>query len=80
MTVTGAFEHYQYFNFETSLMRTQTPFKKYRFLETSSKIENATFLCKTTLSEANDETNRTGSTKWTYHKEQRFASNYFLFF
>ena len=34
---------------------------------------------KTTLWKANIKTNRTGSTKWTYHEERNFASNYFIF-
>ena len=38
-----------------------------------------TFPYKTALSEANVKTNRMGSTKWTYHKEQSFASNHFPF-
>ena len=59
----------------------QTLFKKleYRFLVESTKIDNITFPYKTALSEANVKTNRMGSTKWTYHKEQSFASNYFPF-
>ena len=45
------FESFQYFNFETNLWKTQTPFKKleYRFLVESTKIDNATFPCKTAL-------------------------------
>ena len=59
----------------------QTLFKKleYLLLVESTKIENATILYKTTLSKANVNANRMGSTKWTYHKERRFASNYFIF-
>ena len=41
----------------------------------STKIENASFSYKTTISEVNVKTNRMMSTKWTYHKERRFASN-----
>ena len=56
-----------------------TFFKKleYRFLGESSKIGNATFPFKNATSEASVKTNRTEIHKWTYHKEQRFASNYF---
>ena len=50
-----------------------------RFLVESDRIENATFSYKTALTEANVKTNRMGSTKWTYHKEQSFASNYLNF-
>ena len=32
------------------------------------------------IPEANVKTNRMVSRKWTYHKEQSFASNYFIFF
>ena len=58
----------------------QTLFKKleYCFLAESTKID-ITFRYKTALSEANVKTNRMGSTKWTYHKEQSFASNHFPF-
>ena len=56
----------------------QTLFKKleYHFLVENTKIENAIFPYKTALSEANVKTNKIG---WTYHKEQSFASNYFVF-
>ena len=59
----------------------QTLFKKleYHFLVENTKIENAIFPYKTALSEANVKTNKIGKTKWTYHKEQSFASNYFVF-
>ena len=59
----------------------QTLFKKleYHFLVESTKIDNITFPYKTALSEANVKTNRMGSTKWTYHKEQSFVSNHFPF-
>ena len=61
--------------------KTQTLFKKleYRFLIEITKIENALLPYKTALSEAIVKTNRMGSTKWTHHKEQNFASNYFIF-
>ena len=52
---------------------------EYCFLLESTTIENATFPYKTTLSKANIETNRMESKKWTYHKEQNFAANYFIF-
>ena len=60
--------------------KTKTFFKKlkYRFLVESTKIENASFPYKTAISEANVKTNRMVSTKWTYHKERSFASNYFI--
>ena len=52
---------------------------EYHFLVESTKIENTSFPYKTATSEANINTNRMVSTKWTYHKEWRFASNYFFF-
>ena len=57
----------------------QTLFKKleYRFLAESTKIDIITFPYKTALSEANVKTNKMGTTKWTYQKEQSFASNHF---
>ena len=59
----------------------KTFFKKLenRFLIETTKIENASFPFKTALSEANVKTNRMVTTKWTYHKEWSFASNYFIF-
>ena len=52
---------------------------EYSFLVESTKIENASYPYKTTISEANVKTNRMVNTKWTYHKERSFASNYFIF-
>ena len=59
----------------------KTYFKKleYHFLVETTKIENASFLFKTALSEANVKTNRMATTKWTYLKEWSLASNYFFF-
>ena len=61
--------------------KAKTFFKKleYRFLVERTKIEKASFPYKTAISEANVKTNRMVSTKWTYHKERSFASNYFIF-
>ena len=52
---------------------------EYHFLVESTKIENASFSYKTAIPEANVKTNKIVSTKWTYHKEKSFASNYFIF-
>ena len=49
------------------------------FLDENTKIENATFLRKTSPSEDNMKANWMGSTKWNYHKERSFPSNYFIF-
>ena len=60
--------------------KTKTFFKKLEdhFLVESAKIENAPFPCKTTILETNVKINRMVSKKWTYEKEQTFASNYFI--
>ena len=50
---------------------------EYCFLVESTQIENTSFPYKTTISEANVKANRMVSTKWTYHKERNFDSNYF---
>ena len=61
--------------------KTKTFFKKLEhcFLVESTNSENALFSYKTAISEANVKTNRMVSTKWTYHKERSFASNYFFY-
>ena len=43
------------------------------------KIEKASFPYKIAISEANVKTNRMITTKWAYHRERSFASNYFIF-
>ena len=70
MKITGNFELFQCFNFETIFLKNAKPFQKmeYRFTAESVKIENAAFPYKTALSEDYAETNRIGSTKWTNHK------------
>ena len=62
-----------------SKMKTFFKNQGYCFLIESTRIENATFPHKTDQSEANVKTSRMGSTRWTNHKERRFASNYFIF-
>ena len=52
---------------------------EYRFLVESVKIDNASFAYKTAISEANVKTNRMVTTKWVYHRERSFTSNYFIF-
>ena len=57
-------------------------FKKleYYVLVESTKTVNASFPYKTeAISEANVKANRMVSTKWAYHKERSFASNYYIF-
>ena len=52
---------------------------EYRFSAKPTKTEKASFPCKTAISEANVKTNRMVTTKWAYHRERSFASNYFIF-
>ena len=59
------------------LWKTKIFFKKLecRFLIEATKIENTPFSFK----KANVKSNRLANTKWTYHKEWCFASNYLIF-
>ena len=61
--------------------KTETFFKKleYSFLVVVTRIENTLFPYKTIQSKINVMTNRMRSTRWTYHEERSFASNYFIF-
>ena len=61
MTITGDFERFQYFNFETRVLKTED-FQK---TEVSTKIENAIFSHNTALAEASVETNRMGTCSFT---------------
>ena len=65
-----------------NLWKTKTYFKKldHRFLAESTEIESASSPYETAISEGKVKTNRMVSTKWTYHKERSFASNYLIFF
>ena len=65
MTIDENSERFQYFNFETDFLENKTFFKKleYYFLVESTKIENASFPYKTTISESNVKTNRMVNTK-----------------
>ena len=49
------------------------------FLVETTKIESTSFPFKTALSETSVKTNRMATTKWTFHKEWSFASNYVIF-
>ena len=81
VTISESFKRFQYFNFEIKFLENENLFQKTecRFLVETTKIGNTSFPFKTALSEANVKTNRMASTKWTYRKEWRFASNYFIF-
>ena len=58
-------------------------FKKkleYRLLVERIKIEKVSLPYKTDILEANVKANKMVTTKWAYHRERSFASNYFNFF
>ena len=80
MTISESFKRFQYFNFETNFLENENLFQKTGapFFSWNHKIENTSFPFKTALSDMN-KTNRMVTIKWTYHKEWRFASNYFIF-
>ena len=63
--VSGSFERFQYFNFETDFLENENLFQKtgVLFFVESTKIENASFSYKTAISEANAKTNRMVGTK-----------------
>ena len=77
VTISENFEHFQYFNCETDFLENENVFQKtgVQFFSERTKIEKASFPYKTAVSEANFKTNRMVTTKWTYRKERRFASN-----
>ena len=80
MAITGNFERFQHFNYETNFLKNENLFKKlkYFFLFESIKIETATFLHKSALSEVNVKTNRMGSTKWAKSERTEFCQ-YLIF-
>ena len=61
-------------------MKTFSKKLEYRFLVERIKIEKASFPYKSAILEANVKTNKMVITKWVYHRERSFASNYFDFF
>ena len=76
VTITADFQRFQSFNFETSFCQKQKAFLEklgHCFLVENTTVESAKFPLK------NVKTNRMGSTKWTYHKERRCATNYIIF-
>ena len=67
-------------NLKQIFWKTKTFFEKLenQFLDGNTRIENSSSQYKTAILEANDETNRTISSKWNYRKEWSFARNYFI--
>ena len=81
MEITGNFERFQKFNFETNFLNNANSFQKTAvpfFLVESTNIENATFPYKNVLSEANVKKNRMERTTY-YQERMMFVSNYFIF-
>ena len=76
MTISESFKRFQYFDFETNFLENENLLQKtgVPFFTGTTKIEN-TFPFKIALSQANVKTNRTATTKWTYHKEWSSTSN-----
>ena len=62
-------------------MENENLFKKleFHFLVESINIENGSLLYLIGISEVNVKINSMVSTKWMYHKEPSFSSNYFIF-
>ena len=81
MAITGEFQHFEYFNFETSFVKKENLFEKleHRFLFESTTIERTSFPYKTALSKANVKTNRMRSREWTSQKEGNLLLTIFFF-
>ena len=81
VTISESFKRFQCFNFETNFLEKENLFQKtgVPFLVETTKIEKISCPFKTALPETNVKTNRMAATKWTYHKEWSFPSNYFTF-
>ena len=81
MTIIRNLDRFPYFDFATIFLDNENTFFKkleYRFSVKSTVNKSASFPYKYAISEANVKKNRMGSTKWTYHKKQSFAINYFV--
>ena len=65
----------------TRYFRNSLPFERSAcfYVTICENVENRSFQYKTAIQEANIKTNRIVTTKWTYHKERSFASNYYIF-
>ena len=84
MTISENFEHLQSFDFEKGFLENDSFFQKtgvpfFSWTNERTKIEKTSFPYKTAVSEANFKTKRMVTTKWTYHRERSFASNYLIF-
>ena len=81
VTISGILNVFNTLILNQIFWKTKTFFQKsgVPFFKESTKTENSWFPDKTAISEANVKKNRIVNTKWTYHKERSFASNYFIF-
>ena len=74
------FERFQYFNFETNFLRNENLFQKLEYCFLVESTKNEYNISKQNYPvRSHVKTNKISSTKWTYHKERGFASNYFIF-
>ena len=80
MTIRRDFERFNTLTLLQIFRKTKTVSKKleYRLSNETTKTENTSFLFKTAQSEVDIKTDRMATTKWTYHKDWCFASNYFI--
>ena len=74
------FERFQYLTLKQIFWKKENFFIKLmeHLILKEIRLKTQQFHKKET-SETNVKTNKIESTKWTYHKEQSFASNYFIF-
>ena len=74
------FERFQYLTLKQIFWKKENFFiKLMEHLILKEIILKTQHFHKKETSETNVKTNKIESTKWTYHKEQSFASNYFIF-
>ena len=75
MIISGNFERFEYFDFETDFLENENLFQKleYRLLVGSTKIENTSFPYKTDISKGNVKTNRMMSSKMGLSQRTKFC-------
>ena len=81
MIINENFERFQYFKFETDFLENENLFSKtgVRFFSWKHLDWKRIISIKNCHIRSQCETNRMMNTKWAYHKERSFASNYFIF-
>ena len=82
MTISESFKRFEYFNFAKKFLENENFFQKtgvqfftWNHWDWKHIISIQNCSVKNQLM-----TNRIATTKWAYHKELSFASNYFIFF